>query len=210
MLEVATEMSKEKRAAIYLRVSTNTQDVEMQRVQLQEYAERRGWAVHKVYTDRGQSGARPSRPALDELMADCRQRRVDVVLVWKFDRFARSLRQLVGALEEFKRLKVDFVSCTEAIDTSIPSGELVFHIFGAIAQFERALISERVKAGIEHARRQGKKLGRPANRQLTPGQVERLRRERMNGDASLRSLAHKYKVSVWAVHTLCKRLESRV
>src|SRR5205823_7352676 len=110
---------------------------------------------------------KPKRPALDELMTDCRKRKIDVVLVWKFDRFARSLKQLILALEEFKDLGIDFVSYTEHIDTTTPSGELFFQIFGAFAQFERALVSERVKSGLAHARDQGKRLGRPPLRELS-------------------------------------------
>src|SRR3954463_12024 len=115
-------MREPKRAGIYLRVSTNDQSTDLQETELTDYARNRGWHIHRVYSDRGQSGAKPNRPALEELMADCRRRKVDVVLVWKFDRFARSLRQLLSALEEFRRLKVGFVSSTEAIDTSTPSG----------------------------------------------------------------------------------------
>src|SRR5712692_9597897 len=111
-------MSEEMRAALYVRVSTNDQNTDAQESELKRYAERRGWQVYRVYQDRGQSGAKQSRPALDELMADCRRRRVDAVLVWKFDRFARSLRHLLAALEDFKERGIDFVSCTEQIDTS--------------------------------------------------------------------------------------------
>jgi DNA invertase Pin-like site-specific DNA recombinase len=143
-------------------------------------------------------------------MADCRRRKIDVVLVWKFDRFARSLRQLVTALEEFRQLGIDFVSCTEAIDTSIPTGELVFQIFGAIAQFERVLIGERVRAGLANARREGKRLGRPPVKQLSPDQEAQLKADRARGKASLRTLAKKYGVSVWKVHMLCSDREVRV
>ncbi len=195
---------RERRAGIYVRVSTKEQKTESQEAELKEYAARRGWEVHRVYADQGQSGAKSSRPALDELMADCRRRKVDVVLVWKFDRFARSLRHLVSALEDFRRLGINFVSCTEAIDTSIPSGELVFQIFGAIAQFERALISERVKSGLAHARKNGTRLGRPPVRQLDRKKAEQLVAERARGKASLRSIARKYRVSLWQVYNACK------
>lgn len=204
-------MTKKIRAGLYARVSTvRDQSTAVQEVELREYAERRGWVVEKIYADKGQSGAKWKRPALDALMADCRRRKVDVVLVWKFDRFARSLRQLVTALEEFRQLGIDFVSCTEAIDTSIPTGELVFQIFGAIAQFERALIGERVRAGLANAKRAGKKLGRPPLRQLTPEQEKCLKAERAKNRSSLRTLAKKYGVSVWKVHMLCSDREVRV
>jgi DNA invertase Pin-like site-specific DNA recombinase len=143
------------------------------------------------------------RPALDELMRDCRKGRFDVVLVWKFDRFARSLRQLVSALELFRKFGIDFVSATEAIDTSLPSGELVFQIFGAIAQFERALIGERVRAGLIEAQRSGKKIGRPAIRVLAREEIIRMRKEHKNGE-TLRRLATNYGVSLWSAYSVCR------
>lgn len=196
---------KTRRAALYVRVSTSEQNTDAQETDLRQYAERRGWIVHDLYADRGISGGRIRRPGLDRLLADCRRRRVDVVLVWKFDRFARSLRQLVSALEEFKRLDIDFVSCTEAIDTSIPSGELVFQIFGAIAQFERALIRERVQSGLAQARRKGKVLGRPPIKRLTAEELEGVRQDRASGKFSLRRLARKYGTSLWAVYQATRR-----
>jgi DNA invertase Pin-like site-specific DNA recombinase len=133
----------------------------VQEQELVEYAERRNWIVQKVYCDKGVTGATEKRPALDALLDDCHRRKIDVVLVWKFDRFARSLKQLLNALELFRGLGIGFVSCTEAIDTSLPHGEMIFQIIGAIAQWERSLIAERVRAGLQNARRQGKRLGRP-------------------------------------------------
>src|ERR1035437_8773136 len=162
----------DKRAAIYVRVSTMDQSTTAQESELREYAARRGWSIFKIYSDHGVSGTKSSRPALNDLMADCHRRKVDVVLVWKFDRFARSLKQLVSALDEFKRVGIDFVSCTEAVDTSAPAGELIFQIFGAIAQFERCLISQRVIAGMQQARRAGKQIGRRPLRQFTGEEVE--------------------------------------
>ena len=145
-------MRTKKRVGLYLRVSTDSQQTKMQESELRRYAEARGWEIYKIYADQGVSGRKDIRPALQELMAACRQRKIDVVLVWKFDRFARSLRHLVTALEEFKRLRVDFISATEGVDTTVPSGELVFQIFGAIAQFEAGLISQRVKADLPKRR----------------------------------------------------------
>ena len=143
------------------------------------------------------------RPALQELMAACRQRKIDVVLVWKFDRFARSLRHLVTALEEFKHLGVDFISATEGIDTTLPSGELVFQIFGAVAQFEASLTSERVRAGLAEAKRNGKRLGRPAIKKLSQAEIIQLRAARRKG-MTLRRLASQFGASVWAVHQACR------
>ena len=196
---------KPTRVAIYTRVSTDDQSTKTQEHELKQYAKNRGWTVQRVYTDHGFSGASERRPALDELLRDTRKRKFDVVLVWKFDRFARSLRQLVSALELFRKFGIDFVSATEAIDTSLPSGELVFQIFGAIAQFERALIGERVRAGLREARRNGKQIGRPPIRALTPDERIRIRKEHQNGE-SLRSLASAHGISLWAAHSACRAL----
>jgi len=122
----------------------------------------------------------------------CRRRTIDVVVVWKFDRFARSLKQLVNALELFRQLGIGFVSCTEAIDTSLPHGEMLFQIIGAIAQWERSLIAERVRAGLQHARSQGRRLGRPPLRVLTPEEVTRLRKERQTNGVTFRELSERY------------------
>jgi len=191
-------MQKIKRAALYVRVSTGSQSTKAQESELKAYAANRGWTVKEIFSDKI-SGAKDSRPALQELMTACRQRKVDVVLVWKFDRFARSLRHLVSALDEFKKLGVDFLSATEGVDATVPSGELVFQIFGAIAQFERALISERVKAGIVEARRTGKQLGRPAIKKLNEVEVAKIRAARRKG-VTLRKLATQFGASLWAVH----------
>lgn len=191
-------MKGTKRVAIYTRVSTQDQSTKAQEFELQQFAKHREWSVTRIYADK-KSGATNSRPALDELMADCRKRKVDTVLVWKFDRFARSLRHLVTALEEFKRLGIDFVSATEGIDTTVPSGELVFQIFGAIAQFERSLISERVKAGLAEAIRNGKKVGRPAIKTLSEGEIQKIRAARRRG-ITLKKLAAQFGASMWAVY----------
>ena len=184
---------KQTRVAIYTRVSTDDQSTKTQEHELRQYAKNRGWTVQRVYTDHGFSGASEKRPALDELLRDTRKRKFDVVLVWKFDRFARSLRQLVSALELFRKFGIDFVSATEA---------LVFQIFGAIAQFERALIGERVRAGLGEARRNGKRIGRPPIRSLTHEERTRMRMEHRKGK-SLRKLAGSYGVTLWTAHSAC-------
>ncbi len=151
-----------KRAALYARVSTpNGQHPEMQLVELREFCSRRGWKIAGEYVDVGISGMREKRPELDRLLADCRRRLVDAVVVYRYDRFARSLRQLVNALEEFRCLGIDFISLHEGVDTSTPNGRLVFGIFASIAEFERELIRDRVRSGLAAARARGKKLGRP-------------------------------------------------
>jgi DNA invertase Pin-like site-specific DNA recombinase len=150
------------RAAIYARVSTtNGQDPAMQTRELREYCERRGWEIAGEYVDAGISGSKERRPQLDALLSACRKRLVDAVVVYRYDRFARSLRQLVNALEEFRSLGIEFVSLHEGVDTSTPNGRLVFGIFATIAEFERELIRDRVKSGIAAARSKGRKLGRP-------------------------------------------------
>ena len=150
------------RAAIYARVSTNNgQDPHMQIRELREYCKRRGWDIEGEYVDTGVCGAKEHRPRLDVLLAACRKRRVDAVVVYRYDRFARSLRQLVNALEEFRSLGIEFISLHEGVDTSTPNGRLVFGIFASIAEFERELIRDRVKSGIAAAKSRGKTLGRP-------------------------------------------------
>ena len=133
----------------------------MQTRELREYCHRRGWEIEGEYVDAGVSGAKERRPQLDALLVVCRKRRVDAVVVYRYDRFARSLRQLVNALEEFRSLGIEFISLHEGVDTSTPNGRLIFGIFASIAEFERELIRDRVKSGIAAARSKGKKLGRP-------------------------------------------------
>jgi DNA invertase Pin-like site-specific DNA recombinase len=150
------------RVALYSRVSTNHgQDPELQLRELREYAASRGWTITEEYIDLGVSGAKSSRPGLNRLMTDAHRRRLDRILVWKLDRFGRSLRHLVNAIAELEALGVAFVSLRDNLDLSTPSGRLMFQIIGAMAEFERALIQERVRAGLRNARAKGKRLGRP-------------------------------------------------
>ena len=150
------------RAALYARVSTHVgQNPEMQLAELREYCSRRGWEVSGEFVDNGVSGGRERRPELDRMLSACRRRQVDAVVVYRYDRFARSLRQLVNALCEFDALEIQFVSLHEGVDTSTPNGRLVFGIFASIAEFERELIRERVRSGLALARAQGKQVGRP-------------------------------------------------
>jgi DNA invertase Pin-like site-specific DNA recombinase len=149
------------RVAIYARVSTTDQSTDSQLLDLRHYTQERDWQIYQEYVDEGISGTKDSRPALNELMNDAKKRRFDVVLVWRFDRFARSTKHLILALEEFRNLGIDFVSYQENIDTSSPLGSAIFTIISAVAQLERDIIAERVKAGLRRARENGKKLGRP-------------------------------------------------
>lgn len=186
------------RAALYARVSTTGQgqSPEMQVRELREYCERRGWQIASEYVDAGISGAKDSRPELNRLIADAHRRRFDAIVVWKFDRFARSVSHLLRALETFNALGVAFVSLSEQIDTSTPTGKMVFTVLGAVAELERSLIAERVRAGLRNARAKGKRLGRPRVN-VDASQVGRLRaegrtvREIANALGVSRSLVHK-------------------
>ena len=149
------------RAAIYARVSTDDQSTDAQLGDLRRYAEQRTWGVVQEFVDEGVSGAKRQREGLDALMTGARRRDFDIVLVWRFDRFARSSRHLVDALETFRSLGVQFVSFQEQIDTGSPMGEAMFTIIATMAQLERNLIRERVKMGLRNAREKGKRLGRP-------------------------------------------------
>ena len=163
-----------KRACLYLRVSTATksrhgetvafeQDPAVQEAQLRNLISQRGWTLQQTYTDRT-SGTKESRPGLNALMAEARRGAFDVVVVWRFDRFARSVKQLVLALEEFLALGIDFISHQEALDTSTPMGKAMFTIIAAMAELERSVIRERVVAGLEYANTHGTRSGRPIGR----------------------------------------------
>ena len=185
------------RVAIYARVSTpegKGQSPEMQLLELREYCERRGWTIAGEYVDR-MTGTKDRRPELDRLTADAHKRRFDVVIVWKFDRFARSVSHLLRALETFKALGIDFVSYSEQMDTSTPAGKMVFTVLGAVAELERSLIVERVRAGLRNARAKGKHLGRPrAN--IDANRLATLRRE----GKSLKQIAAEVGCSAAYVH----------
>lgn len=155
-------MSKPIRAALYARVSTSGhgQDVGLQLDELRQVAAQRGWTGTE-FVDEGVSGSKDRRPALDRMMADARAGKLDVVAVWRFDRFARDTRHLLTAMEEFRALGVAFVSLREQIDTSTPMGKAMFTIISAIGELERDLIRERVVAGVQRAKANGKHCGRP-------------------------------------------------
>jgi len=182
-------------AAIYARVSTmnNGQSPEMQLRDLRDYCRSRGWETAGEYVDIGQSGAKDSRPELNRPMLDAHQRKFDIT--WKLDRFGRSLRHLVNALAELEARGVAFVSLKDNVDLSTPSGRLMFQIIGAMAEFERSLITERVRAGLRNAQGKGRSLGRPR----VPLDVTRVIRMRAEG-ASYRSIAATLGVSVGKVY----------
>jgi DNA invertase Pin-like site-specific DNA recombinase len=182
------------RIAIYARVSTKDQSCDLQLRDLRAFCAARGFTVVREYVDVGESGAKDSRPQLNELMAAARKRLFDAVVVWRFDRFARSTKHLLLALEEFRSLGIQFSSYQESIDTSSPLGQALFTIVAAVAQLERDLIRERVSAGIRNARANGKHLGRP-RRIVSHEEITRLRSE----GASLRQIAAKLGVGYGTV-----------
>ena len=167
------------RVAIYARVSTADQNEAMQVEELRQRCQHREWNIASEYVDHGYKGATSRRPELDRLMRDAAKSRFDVVLVYRFDRFARSMRHLVTALDEFRSFGIDFVSLHEGIDTSTPNGRLIFGIFASIAEFEKELIRDRVKSGLASARRRGARLGRPRHG-VDPARAVELRKQGMS------------------------------
>ena len=176
------------RCALYARVSTLTgQNPELQLRELREFTVRRGWEIAGEYVDQGVSGSKESRPQLNRLLADARKRRFDVIAVWKLDRFGRSLKHLVMTLADLESLGIAFVSLRDSFDLSTPSGRLLFQLVGAMAEFERALIQERVRAGLKNAKAKGRKLGRPRVA-IRRDQIESLRQEGLSWEAIAKEL----------------------
>jgi DNA invertase Pin-like site-specific DNA recombinase len=168
-----------KRIAIYARVSTDRQSTESQLNTLREYIEKREWNLFKEYIDEGFTGSNTKRPAFKEMMADAKKRRFDVLLVYKLDRLSRSLKDLIITLDDLKSTGIDFVSYDNSLDTTTPTGRLIFHVVGSVAEFEREIIKERVKSGLENARRKGKRLGRPPVSSALVEEAKRLRSQGM-------------------------------
>lgn len=182
-------MTPQSRAVLYARVSTSDkgQDPDLQLRELREFVLNRNWQVVSEYTDKGYSGAKESRPALNRLMADARRRKFDVIVVWKLDRFGRSLKHLVTSLADLESLGIAFVSLRDGFDLTTPSGRAMFGMCAVMAEFERALIQERVKAGMANARRKGVRIGRPRGPAFALD-MKAVRRRRASGE-SLRSIA---------------------
>jgi DNA invertase Pin-like site-specific DNA recombinase len=193
------------RVAVYGRVSTAEQNAAMQIEELRAYCIRRQWEIVEEFIDSGVSGSKESRPALNRLLADAKRRRFDTVLVYRYDRFARSLRQLVNALAEFDALGIHFVSLNEGVDTSTPNGRLVFGIFASIAEFERELIRGRVRSGLAAARAKGKRLGRPR----VTVDAARIAALRVQG-LSWPQIARELGVSVGTAYQTAQRLSNKV
>ena len=187
------------RIAIYSRVSTNGkgQDTEVQARELREYAARRGWAIVQEFSDSGFSGAKESRPALDEMLTAAKRRHFDAILCWKLDRIGRSLKHLVNLLAELEAIGVALISFSDSLDLSTPQGRLMFQIIGAMAEFERSLICERVKAGIAHRKAQGKKFGGRTAKRLDMAEISRLR----ESGASMAEIARAMRVSTGTIHS---------
>jgi DNA invertase Pin-like site-specific DNA recombinase len=188
------------KVALYARVSTlNGQHPEMQLAELREYASRRGWDIATEYCDRGVSGSKESRPQLNRLMADAHRRKFDGVLCWKIDRFGRSLKHLVNALADLDAYGVAFISLKDNIDLTTPSGRLMFQVIGAMAEFEKSMIQERVRSGLAAARARGMTLGRPRT-VVDATQIARLRAS----GASWREVADQLGIGVG---TACRALQ---
>ncbi len=188
-------MTEGKRVAIYARVSTAEQTTENQLLDLRSYCAARGWKVVETFDDPAFSGKTKNRPALDKLMAFVRAGRCDCVLVWGYDRFARSLPHLVNALEEFRERGVDFASLKQGIDTSTSHGRAFFGFIAVMAEFERELICERIHSGLRRARSQGKRFGRPG---IPESEIARILAER--GKGSTRQIATRLSLSKSVVH----------
>jgi DNA invertase Pin-like site-specific DNA recombinase len=199
-------MKETRMAAIYARVSTcdKGQDPMMQTRELRDYCKRRNWRLFNQYIDHGYSGAKDSRPALDRLLRDAHRKRFDVVIVWKFDRFARSVSHLLHAFETFRALGIEFVSLSEQLDTATPAGKLVFTILGAVSELERAVIAERVRAGIRNARANGIRIGRPPLRSFSDEEIRAIRAARRKERVSVRQLAKQYGTTQWMIQKLAK------
>jgi DNA invertase Pin-like site-specific DNA recombinase len=189
------------RIALYARVSTlNGQHPEMQLSELREYAARRGWEIIGEYVDEGVSGSKESRPALNRLMTDAHRRKFEAVLVWKIDRFGRSLKHLVNALADLDSYGVAFISLRDNLDLTTPTGRLMFQVVGAMAEFERALIQERVRCGLKNAKANGQQLGRP-RRVVSHDQILGMKAQ----GTSLREIADKLGIGYGTVRSRLRR-----
>jgi DNA invertase Pin-like site-specific DNA recombinase len=197
-------MTWPKRAAIYLRTSTIGQHTENQRLELERIAERRGWTVVEVYEDFGISGAkgRDKRPALDQMLKDANRRRFDVVMAWAIDRVGRSLTDLLGTIQHLEAVGVDLYLDQQHIDTTTPTGRLLYQITGAFAEFERSMIRSRVNAGLARAKAQGKRLGR---RPLSEVVVKRIR-EKLATGAGILKTAKALGVGTGTVHRVKREM----
>ncbi len=185
-------MKAKRTVAVYVRVSTLDQNTAMQREDLLRFAEKRGWSVYEIY-DEKRSGYTDKRPEYQRMMADARRRKFDVVVAWRLDRVFRSVKGLLTTIDELTALGVDFVSFSDQIDMTTPSGRLMLTVLGAVAEMERAIILERVKAGVAHAKSKGVRFGRPVTR--PDGKIHQLRQK----GTSIRNIAKELGVAVGTV-----------
>lgn len=197
-----TDTKTPKKAAIYIRVSTDKQTVENQLRELKRIAEFSGWEIVEVYEDHGVSGAKgkDKRPAFKRLCEDATGRKFNIIMAWSLDRLSRSMKDLVDFMEELKALNIDLYLKQQNIDTTSPAGRAFFHMMGVFAEFERAMIQERVNAGLARARAEGKTLGRP---KLDGKIVDKIKADRAEG-MSLRAIQRKHKVSLGSVHKVVR------
>lgn len=198
----------EKRIAIYARVSTGGQSTDNQLRELEQVAHRAGWEIVETYVDHGVSGAkgRKDRPSFDRLLKDASRRKFDLIACWSVDRLGRSLQDLVGFLKEVRSLGIDLYLHQQGLDTTTPAGTAMFQMLGVFAEFERALIRERVLAGLARARSQGKKLGRP---RLSSAKTRAIQADLVSGGRSLRQIAAQHRVGLGTVQRLSRRSASR-
>jgi DNA invertase Pin-like site-specific DNA recombinase len=203
-MAVLTEADMQKRAAIYVRVSTDKQTVENQLRELHRIAERRGWEVIKEYRDAGISGSkgREARPGLDELLKDAQRRRFDVVMAWAIDRLGRSLIDLLGTIQTLEHYGVDLYLDQQAIDTTTPAGRLMFQITGAFAEFERSMIRHRINAGLKRAVEQGKQLGRPR----IPAELEKRIQSLLRAKKGMLAIAKECGVGTGTVQRIAREM----
>ncbi len=196
----------QKTVVIYARVSTDKQAVDMQLAELQDFLTKRDWSLYQEYIDQGYNGGNTKRPAFSQMMVDARKRKFDVLLVWKLDRLGTSLKDLINTLDELGALGIDFISYENQLDTSTPTGKLVFHVIGAVAEFEKDIIRERVKAGLENAKRKGKRLGRPPVSDVLLEKAKTLRGEGL----SFRKIGKRLGVDEGTVRKRVKKAESNI
>ena len=191
------------KVALYLRVSTSNQTTENQRIDLEKVAINRGWHIVDTFRDDGISGVkgRSERPALDRMLKDAVRGKFDLIAVWSIDRLGRSLQHLIETVNELQAVGVDLYMHQQAIDTTTPAGNLAFSIFGAFSEFERSLIRERVKAGLDRAKRNGTKLGRPSN--LNPSVAAAITALRAK-DHSIRKIAAHLRVGTGTVYKVLR------
>ncbi len=193
-------MKNKTRVALYLRVSTQDQNLDLQSRELLQFVEARGWQLIDIYEDKA-TGTNDKRPGLQQLLSDARRRKFDLILVWKLDRFARSLRDLVLMLQELGDLGIQFISLKDNVDLTTASGRLMCALIAAFAEFEASLIKERVKAGLAAAKAKGKKIGRP-KKDLPLKQIEVLRSQ----GRSFRSIANELNLGLGTVQRACSNL----